>query len=107
MVLLVIIERITNKGNNMKLTELGIKALEKNNKPNSKRIFWYIKYFANEIETVEELLNSGFTINAPNQNSKGRIVPNWERDFLRAPYMGRKTLAFLKSLLNENGYPVV
>ena len=41
----------------MKLTELGIKALEKNNKPNSKRIFWYIKYFANEIETVEELLN--------------------------------------------------
>jgi len=95
------------KENIMKLTELGIKALEKKNVPNSKRIYYYIKYFSNEIETVEELLNSGFTINAPNQNSKGRIVPNWERDFLRAPYMGRKTLVFLKSLLNENGYPVV
>jgi len=95
------------KENIMKLTELGIKALEKKNVPNSKRIHYYIKYFSNEIETVEELLNSGFTINAPNQNSKGRIVPNWERDFLRAPYMGRKTLVFLKSLLNENGYPVV
>ena len=107
MLFLVIIERINNKGYIMKLTELGTKALEKKIVPHGKRIYYYTKYFANEIETVEELLNSGFTINAPNQNSKGRIVPNWERDFLRAPYMGRKTLVFLKSLLNENGYPVV
>ena len=106
MVILNIIERINNKGYIMKLTELGIKALEKKNVPNSKRIYNYIKCFSNEIETVEELLNSGFIFSRGNTN-RTKIIPNWESDFLRAPYMGRKTLVFLKSLLNENGYPVV
>lgn len=106
MLLLGIIERINNKGYIMKLTELGIKALEKKNVPNSKRIYYYIKYLANEIETVEEFLNSGFIFCRGNTN-RTRIISNWERDFLRADYMGRKTLVFFKSLLNENGYPVV
>ena len=90
----------------MKLTELGIKALEKKNVPNSKRIYFYIRNNFSEIETVEDFLDSGFIFSRGNTN-RTRIVPNWERDFLRTPYMGRKTLVFLKSLLNENGYPVV
>ena len=90
----------------MKLTELGTKALEKKIVPHGKRIYYYTKYFANEIETVEELLNSGFTINAPNQNSKGRIVPNWETEFIRTPMVGRKSLEVFKKILTEEGYIV-
>ena len=90
----------------MKLTELGIKALEKKNVPNSKRITFTSEIISSEIETVEDFLDSGFIFSRGNTN-RTRIVPNWERDFLRSTYMGPKTLVFLKSLLNENGYPVV
>ena len=42
------------------------------------------------IETVEELLS----------------YPDWEREFLRAPYCGRVGLKLFKKLLTKKGYSV-
>ena len=90
----------------MKFEELGRIILEKKIRVHSRRIWYFWMCHKDKYDTVEEFLDSGFTINAPNQNSKGRIVPNWEMEFIRTPMVGRKSLEVFKEILRDCGYNI-
>tara|TARA_B100000427_G_scaffold328880_1_gene343140 strand:+ start:1517 stop:1813 length:297 start_codon:yes stop_codon:yes gene_type:complete len=90
----------------MKFEELGRIILEKKIRVHSRRIWYFWMCHKDKYDTVEEFLDSGFTI-CTNPNKHGDpIVPNWEREFIRTPNVSRKSLEVFKEILRDCGYNI-
>ena len=90
----------------MKFEELGRIILEKKIRVHSRRIWYFWMCHKDKYDTVEEFLDSGFTI-CTNPNKHGDpIVPNWEMDFIRTSNVGRKSLEVFKEILRDCGYNI-